>query len=583
MDTLIVKLNLRQALAAVAVAVAMLAVSVVVPAQAASGQVGAIDAGGTVRSSGGGPVSGVKVNLFTEGRAVFLGPAVTDRNGRYSFELPGPACYVVTFIAPSGAVFVDTNGRFKNTSFCATTQQAVTGLDATLTLSQQTAELGGVVTDESSTPVAGVRAVIYAAEGEGRGRWLGRAFTGSDGTWRFAAGSGCYVVDLVAPEGRNWVGGGRYRQVSGCIAGADNLGLGGTLAGGSSSAANIVLGRTVTVEYAGFTWRLDFYRNLTHRCGLSGNYTFLVINPVDDADGSAPMWVYLHGGGAGYFDDNGRYWATIGQDENGWNREEGFNALWDYQVRQAVLDGADVLIDQTLKRRLEQGYRIVVPSMCDHDLYSGQGTAYPNNPNAGRQVNGLQATKAAVEYVFENYPSTDVFAHGISAGSVGAFSLAQAFVADGRPLTGVVADSYIVTPRMFPLFDALGGRRGFPFAAGFDPAQVVAKVGAAIDPSRGADPEARIRAGFRATPVLFIGAEFDAYCGGNQAPIAPAAAAGLANCQWFYEGLRQAIAAQPSSPHQLVMIERADHVPTDREGPVNDIVDDFIRSAAGRG
>ena len=52
---------------------------------------------------------------------------------------------------------------------------------------------------------------------------------------------------------------------------------------------------------------------------------------------------------------------------------------------------------------------LLVPSLCDHDNYSGRGAPYPNNPNPNggvRQVNGLQATMAAVDYTVANYPST---------------------------------------------------------------------------------------------------------------------------------------------------------------------------------
>ena len=84
---------------------------------------------------------------------------------------------------------------------------------------------------------------------------------------------------------------------------------------------------------------------------------------------------------------------------------------------------------------------MVVVSMCDHDQYSGLGTPYPNNPNPGAEVNGMQATKSAVEYTVANYPTTEVFAHGTSAGSVGAYNLAMSFAAQDIHFTGVVADS----------------------------------------------------------------------------------------------------------------------------------------------
>ena len=88
-------------------------------------------------------------------------------------------------------------------------------------------------------------------------------------------------------------------------------------------------------------------------------------------------------------------------------------------------------MDSTLTRRIQEGYRVLLVSMCDHDNYAGRGAPYPNNPNPNggeRQVNGLQATMAAMDYTVANYPTTHVFAHGTSAGSLGVFAMSQAYV-----------------------------------------------------------------------------------------------------------------------------------------------------------
>jgi len=69
----------------------------------------------------------------------------------------------------------------------------------------------------------------------------------------------------------------------------------------------------------------------------------------------------------------------------------------------------------------------------------------------------------------------------------------------------------------------------------------------------------------------------DPFCAGDQAPIAEATAAGLNNCDWYYDGVRQAVAAQPGTPHQVSILDGAGHVPTHDVGSVaNDIVDTFI-------
>ena len=63
------------------------------------------------------------------------------------------------------------------------------------------------------------------------------------------------------------------------------------------------------------SWELDFYRNLKYNCGLSGNYTFLVVEPRNNPGSEAPLWIHLHGGGVGYFDNQGVYHARKNQDQ----------------------------------------------------------------------------------------------------------------------------------------------------------------------------------------------------------------------------------------------------------------------------
>ncbi len=331
-----------------------------------------------------------------------------------------------------------------------------------------------------------------------------------------------------------------------------------------------------TSSAVGFTWEFDFYRNAAYDCGLSGNYTFMVMNPFDDPDAEAPMWVYLHGGGVGYFADEGGYVGVRNQTQDTWNHEETFDDLYDTQLIRRVFPD-NVVVDNTLKRRIEEGYRIVFVSMCDHDLYSGLSTPYPNNPNPGAEVNGAHATMAAVEFATENYPTTHVFAHGTSAGSIGVHTLAQNQADIGKPLTGGIADSYVITPRLLPVFDVYAGTAGHPMPANFDPAQVTEKIGYFADENIDSYPGATVGLDdFRATPILWTGGDRDPFCAGAKPAIAEAAAAGLNNCDYVFDGIRQAVANQPSSPHQVSIIDGAGHVPTNRAGAVNDIVDTFI-------
>ena len=177
-----------------------------------------------------------------------------------------------------------------------------------------------------------------------------------------------------------------------------------------------------TVSFGDATFALEFYRNSAYSCGLSGSYTFMIVNPVGgSAEDEAPLWVYLHGGGSGYFDADGTYYATNTQTEDTWNHEETFDSLVQTLTARTIDQGA--LEDNTLTRRLLEGYRIAVVSMCDQDMYAGLGTPYPNTPSLDAEVNGLQSTMAATDYIVSQYPTTHVFAHGSSAGSVGAYVL----------------------------------------------------------------------------------------------------------------------------------------------------------------
>jgi hypothetical protein len=95
------------------------------------------------------------------------------------------------------------------------------------------------------------------------------------------------------------------------------------------------------------------------------------------------------------------------------------------------------------------GFRVLLVSMCNHDVYAGGDKPDPNNPNVeadGTPVtsNGLFATKAAIQYARDHFPTTDYFLHGTSAGSAGSFHVAWALQQQQIPPAGIVADSGIV-------------------------------------------------------------------------------------------------------------------------------------------
>ena len=209
----------------------------------------------------------------------------------------------------------------------------------------------------------------------------------------------------------------------------------------------VALDEQRTLSQFGSSWEFDYYVNGAYECGLSGNYSFMVVNPAGDPDAEAPLWVYLHGGGVGYFDTDGEYVAINGQDEHSWNHQETFDGLIGI-VEEKVLAGNGQLEDQTLVRRIQERYRVLVVSYCDHDQYSGLGTPYLNHPtNPAAEVNGLQATMAAIDYTAANYPTTHVWVHGTSAGSAGAWAVGSSYGHEGAALTGVIVDSSNTGPQ----------------------------------------------------------------------------------------------------------------------------------------
>lgn len=316
------------------------------------------------------------------------------------------------------------------------------------------------------------------------------------------------------------------------------------------------------------SWTAELYRNDALRCGRSGHFTFAVIEPLGHPDGEAPLWVYLHGGGTGYYDEETppRY---IGIESK--NDEE---SLSDLIKATGVRAGQDTLIS----RRLHEGWRVLVPSMCDHDLHAGEGTPYPNNPNhgdAGDTVDGLLANEAALTWVADHRETTWVVIHGTSAGSVGAFALSYALHERGVDVNAAILDAYLVTPRILPYMRA-GVTPQVRNNADFDYDQVIAKVGRFADVgAAGVTPERVITEdGFRAVPLLDVVGDRDPHCAGELAPLP--VAGGANNCVYVHGGFAAAVDAQTNSPHGYLVVPGGGHTTTKKPGIVHDEVDAWL-------
>lgn len=198
-------------------------------------------------------------------------------------------------------------------------------------------------------------------------------------------------------------------------------------------------GDTTRIELISSTqengWTFDYYRNRAYPCAISGYQTFVVGRRTGSSDSaSRPLWVRMHGGGVGWFNPDG---SVAGGRNN--KKEEPLSRL------QPNVNGNNL---ESRVAGLSDGFRMLSVSMCSHDMYSGANTTDPNNPNLtdGQtpRTNGLLATKAAIQFVMDEYPTDDFFLHGGSAGSAGSYSVAWGLQQQGLPPTAFVADAGVM-------------------------------------------------------------------------------------------------------------------------------------------
>jgi hypothetical protein len=199
-------------------------------------------------------------------------------------------------------------------------------------------------------------------------------------------------------------------------------------------------GNTSSVQFVSTTttggWNYDYYRNTAYPCSVSGYQTFVIGRKVGSSATTArPLWAFMHGGGAGYFDENGNPVPNANQ-----KREESAGSLVPHLANNGLLGKV---------RADAAGFRTLAVSYCSHDVYAGANSPDPHNPNTTpdgkpRTTNGLLATKAAIAYAKSLYPTTKVFLHGTSAGSAGTFGVAWSMQQEGVAPAGAVADASII-------------------------------------------------------------------------------------------------------------------------------------------
>lgn len=253
----------------------------------------------------------------------------------------------------------------------------------------------------------------------------------------------------------------------------------------------------------GLTW--DFFRNLDYPCSISGYQTFAIgTRTGSDPSAPEPLWVRMRGGGVGYFDASGNPQPGAG------NKTEN-----DFSTLIGFTEGND------LNKRINAGteaFRNLSVSMCSHDIYAGGDQVDPNNPNLTpegqpRHTNGLLATKAAIRFTQERYPTTRTFLHGTSAGSAGAFNVAYSLQLEDRPVSGYITDSGAPNPQ----FEVDQNNAGTSCARG---TEALGAIAARLHPDlAGNPPDQLIGNGLSTSPVFNIWNRNDTNaCGDEQLP-----------------------------------------------------------------
>jgi len=241
-------------------------------------------------------------------------------------------------------------------------------------------------------------------------------------------------------------------------------------------------------------WSYAYYQNTAYPCSISGYQTFTIGTRVGSSSSAqAPLWVFMHGGGAGFFDASGTPQPDATQ-----------------MTQEPAANQRSNLMNTSLVSRVRSdplGYRMLAVSYCNRDIYSGTGQTDPNNPNllpdgSSRVTDGLQATKAAIQFTQATLPTTKTILHGASAGSVGAYYVAYALQLQGIPPAGVVADASVLNAEA----DTAAYTQGACTKGDFSPAGQAA-VAARVDPQI-ADPanevDKLVAAGSFTVPLLNI-------------------------------------------------------------------------------
>ncbi|MGQ0837825.1 hypothetical protein [Actinokineospora sp.] len=317
-------------------------------------------------------------------------------------------------------------------------------------------------------------------------------------------------------------------------------------------------------------WKYDYYRNTAYPCSITGYQTFTLGTKVGSSPTARkPLWVYLHGGGIGYFDPSGSPQP---------NTKHMTEEPADYQ-RTKLQTGA---LTQDIARSSD-GFRLLAVSMCNRDIYAGPDIADPNNRNTTpdgkiRTVNGFFATKAAVQFAHTRFPTGDYFLYGTSAGAFGTFHVAWGLQQQGLRPAGLVADSGVLNKAWLQAQVDLG------LCGQSAEAQAIIKrrMHPDID-AEGNDPDQLVSTGRLTVPILALWSINDqVLCGSRpmSCPLRNGSTPTMGAVDCLHEPLRAAIAAQGGASKSKTMRLCVDkpstpglacdlHTPTQFAGAVN--------------
>jgi hypothetical protein len=327
-----------------------------------------------------------------------------------------------------------------------------------------------------------------------------------------------------------------------------------------------VQSRTITI--GGVDYLANFYRNNAYTCGDGeGKYTFLTFEQAATATQEKPLWTILHGDGIGYFDETGTY---TGGFESHNSEEDALFLLRSVIARHAFREnaltasGADAFKETVVGHRLQDDYRLMASSLCDHDVVSGVGNPYPFNPYDDT-VDGALATMASVAYVATHMPTSYVWLHGTSAGAIGVHSVATLFALNGVTLTGVLPDSSLMSTNRLTFFESSACTTSQEDNPNFNIDLVREKIGPFFQ------DEALLlenRIGLPETPPYFvIQGGLDRHCCGDQPVIVEAGLDGYTNnCAWAQDPVLQALQQHPDPLTRTLVVLELGHVISEDEG-----------------